>query len=96
MLADISYDLVMEADMEFAEGTFLLPGSEWQVFVFARGDVAKPGIKSGRWESGATGIFVEFPRESRLNQVVVEQVLSAALGVGEFRVVQGPDSMQLR
>ena len=29
MRAEISYDLVMDDDMEFVEGTYRLPGGDW-------------------------------------------------------------------
>src|SRR5687767_1242581 len=64
---EISYDLVMEEDMGFVEGTYRLPGGEWQVFVFSRfADVSEPDVQHGQWDSGVTGFFVRFPRSGRL------------------------------
>jgi hypothetical protein len=86
----------MDNDMEFVEGTYRLPGGEWEVFVFVRRDATEPSWKPSRWESGVAGIVVEYPRGRRLNKVAVEEVLSAALGVKEWVEVGGPDSMRLR
>jgi hypothetical protein len=96
MYAEISYDLMMEYEMAFVEGTYRVPGGDWQVFIFSRWDVAEPEIKQSQWESGVTGIVVRFPQSMRLNRLIVEQVLSETLGVGDWVVVRGPDSMQLR
>lgn len=97
MRAEISYDLVMEAEMSFAEGTFRLPGGEWQVFVFVRRNVTeRPIWWRSQWESGATGVTVAFPNEHVLNRGAVEAVLSDVTGATEWVEVRGPDSIQLR
>jgi hypothetical protein len=96
MRAEISYDLVMDDDMGFVEGTYRLPGQGWQVVIVSRYDVPEPDVVRGRWDSGFTGVFIRFPRVARLNAGAVERVLSAALGVSEWERVRGPDSMQLR
>jgi hypothetical protein len=96
MQAEISYDLIMDDDMDFVEGTYRLPGGDWQVVIVSLYDVAEPEVVPQRWRSGATGLFVRFPRSERLDRFVVERVLSAELGVQEWVVVRGPDSMQLR
>lgn len=54
--AEISYDLVMEEDMSFVEGTYRRPDFDWQVFIFSRNDVSSPKISSTTWQSGTTGI----------------------------------------
>jgi hypothetical protein len=95
--AEISYDLVMEDEMDFVEGTYRLPGGEWQVFIFTTfGEATEPHWVLSQWESGVTGLFVKYPRCSRLNKATAEAVLSEALGVTEWVEVRGPDSMQLR
>jgi hypothetical protein len=94
--AEISYDLVMGVDMAFVEGSYRLPGGDWQVVIVSRYDVVEPQVVPQRWESGASGVLVRFPRSARLDQAAVERVLSAALGVREWVAVRGPDSMQLR
>ncbi len=98
MRAEISYDLVMDDDMSFVEGTFRLPGGDWQVVIvsaFER-DVPEPQVVSQRWDSGVSGVFVRIPRSKRINVSTVEQVLSEAFGVSEWVRVRGPDSMNLR
>jgi hypothetical protein len=98
MRAEISYDLVMDDDMEFVEGTFRLPAGEWQVVIvsaFDR-DVPEPQVVPQRWDSGVSGVFVRLPRAERINAATVERVLSEALGVSEWVRVRGPDSMALR
>lgn len=98
MRAEISYDLVMDDDMEFVEGTFRLPGGPWQVVIFSasRRDVPEPEVVLQVWDTGASGVFVRFPCHLPLNAEAVERVLSRALGVSEWVRVRGPDSMQLR
>lgn len=96
MRAEISYDLVMEEEMSFVEGTFRLPGGEWQVFIFLRRDVTEPAWRRSRWDSGVTGVVVEYPNGRVLNKAVVETVLAGVLAVTEWVEVRGPDSMRLR
>jgi hypothetical protein len=99
MRAEISYDLKMQDDMSFVEGTYRLPGSDLQVFIFLGGkqrNVPETEVLPQVWDSGVTGVAIRFPRERRLNMAVVEEVLSAAFGVKEWVRVRGPDSMNLR
>ena len=96
MRAEISYDLVMDEDMGFVEGTFRLPGGDWQVVIVSRYDVAEPVAVPQVWDGGVRGVFVRFPRGWPLNAAAVERVLSLAADVSEWVVVRGPDSMQLR
>jgi len=98
MRAEISYDLVMDDDMDFVEGTYRLPGGQWQVVIVSafNRDVPEPQVSPQRWESGVSGVFVRIPRTEKINAATVERVLSAALGVSEWVRVRGPDSMQLR
>ncbi len=98
MRAEISYDLVMDDDMEFVEGTYRLPGEEWRVVIvsaFGR-DISEPLVSRQKWESGVSGVFVRIPRTEQISAATVERVLSKALGVSEWVRVRGPDSMQLR
>src|SRR5262249_35314102 len=66
--AEISYDLVMEDEMSFVEGTYRLPGGEWQVFIFIpwQGSNAVVWTRS-EWDSGVTGrgggVLEEVPLE---------------------------------
>ena len=98
MKAEISFDIVMDGDLDFVEGTYRLPGHDWQVLIFSRN---QPGEKleintKAQWESGVTGIAVHFPRAETLTKVIVLRILSDALGVDEWDEVCGPDSMRLR
>lgn len=96
MRAEISYDLVMDDDMSFVEGTYRLADGNWRVVIVSRCDVPEPQVLPQQWESGVSGLFVRFPRAGRLNRAAVEELLSAALGVSEWVEVRGPDSMKLR
>jgi hypothetical protein len=96
MKGEISYDLVMEDDMAFVEGTFRIGDGLWQVFIFKKDSVNQPVVTPGRWASGIAGVFVRLPQSARLNNELVEQVLSEHLRVDEWHEVRGPDSMQLR
>src|SRR5262249_16058541 len=96
MHGEICYDLVMEQEMSFVEGTHRLPGHDWQVFIFSRWRVEQPRVTVTQWHTGATGVFVRFPEYAMLNKAAVEQVLARALGVEGWVEVSGPDSMQLR
>jgi len=95
--AEISYDLVMEEEMTFVEGTYRLPGGEWQVFILTTlGEATAPHWTFSQWESRVMGVFARFPRNQRLNKATAETILSEALGVTEWVEVRGPDSMNLR
>jgi hypothetical protein len=95
--AEISYDLVMDDEMDFVEGTYRLPGAEWQVFIFTTlGEATATHWRLSEWKSGVTGVFVRCPRDRPLNKRAVEAILSEALSVGEWIEIRGPDSMQLR
>lgn len=98
MRAEISYDLVLDDDMEFIEGTYRLPGQDWQVFIVSafQRDVPDSQIEPQRWRSGVTGVLLRIPRAEKINEGTVERLLSEALHVSEWTRVQGPDSMQLR
>ncbi len=85
MRAEISYDLVMEEEMSFVEGTFRLPAGEWQVFIFSRRNASdRPIWWRDCWESGVTGVVVTFPNEQVLNKKAVEVVLTDATGATEW------------
>jgi len=95
--AEISFDLIMEEDMGFVEGTYRLPASDWQVFIFSSCPIERPEVDiNAKWSSGITGVHVGFPKAQKLNKAVVLRVLSDALGVTEWQEVKGPDSMKLR
>jgi len=93
---EISYDLVMDDDMGFVEGTFRLPGGPWQVIIVSKGCSPTVEVQHSVWESGVEGLVITVPRERRLNRAVVEAELAQAVGVGCWVEVVGPDSMALR
>lgn len=92
----ISYDLVMDDDRDFVEGTYRIGGCDWCVFNFSKRPQDGPTWKASTWDGGVCGVVVHVPRETRLNVASVERFLSQILGVGTWELVRGPDSMQLR
>lgn len=96
MRAEISYDLVMDEDMNFVEGTFRLPGGEWQVVVVSKRPVPSLETNLTTWDSGVTGLVVTFPLDWKLDRAAVETLLSQVFGVGGWDEVRGPDSIWLR
>jgi hypothetical protein len=96
MAGEISYDLVMEDDMAFVEGTFRLPYGEWQVVIVSKRPVLTMVVNRTTWDSGVTGIFVEFPKEQVLGKSAVMRLLSETYGIKIWNEVRGPDSMILR
>jgi hypothetical protein len=96
MMGEISYDLVMEDDMDFVEGTYRIGDGDWRVFVTNRAAIDRAEVSSFRWLSGVTGVVLRVPQSGRLNKQVVEWLLSEWLGVSEWREVRGPDSIQIR
>jgi hypothetical protein len=96
MDAEISFDLVMEECMAFVEGCYRLPERSWEVFTINKHPVAEPKHHFCRWQSGVTGLALHVPKETNLNKVQVERLLSSILQVKGWRTVRGPDSMELR
>jgi hypothetical protein len=99
MQGEISYDMVMEDDMGFVEGTYRLGRGDWQVFIFTRltrKQIEQPRWEVAVWDSGATGNVFFVPRSFRLNMASVETLMSEALCCERWKRVKGPDSMQLR
>jgi hypothetical protein len=97
MKAQISFDLVMIDEMSFVEGTYRLPGHDWQVLIVSRYPIAEPKINvNATWQGGITGCAIHFPEAQTLNKRIVLQLLSEAFGVAEWEEVRGPDSMKLR
>ena len=96
MHGEISYDLVMDDNMDFVEGTFRLPDGDWQIIIVTRYDILEPQVLRQRWESGINGVYVRFPKCDRLDQDAVEQLLRVVFGIIGWKCVRGPDSMRLR
>jgi hypothetical protein len=97
MNAEISFDCYYPEDCDHIEGCYRLPGEEWRVFYFTRWWQGKPEVRPDAvWRSGITGVQVNHPKDAVLNNSVVMQVLSSALGVTHWTEVRGPDSLQLK
>lgn len=96
MIGQISYDLVMDEDNSFAEGSFRVGNGPWQVFIVNKRDVSEVTITPSTWDSGVTGIVIKLPRGMRLDKALVERLLSEQFHVDNWVEVRGPDSMQLR
>lgn len=93
---EISFDLAMEDDMSFVEGTYRLRQGEWRVFIFSRYDGKQVLSSSQQWESGVGGWRIQTPQELKLNRESVMQILGDLLYVEQWLEVRGPDSMNLR
>jgi hypothetical protein len=96
MIGEISYDLVMEEDMQFVEGTYRIGGGDWRVFIVKKAPIPQSEVAPCQWESGVAGVTITMDESIRLNKRVVEEVLMAWLGVEKWNEVRGPDSMDLR
>jgi hypothetical protein len=95
--AEISYDLMMEDELDFVEGTYRLPGGDWQVFVTHSGNVPEVEVKPQVWDSGIRGVVIHFPLKNRkLNRTAIEAKLSDYFDTQTWKEVRGPDSIQLR
>ena len=96
MSGEISYDLVMEEDMSFVEGTFRVGPSPWSVFIVSKRAVELPVWEAHTWESGVTGLVFHVPLATSLDTASVEALLSRAIGCDQWQRANGPDSMVLR
>ncbi len=102
MQGQISYDLVMDDDMPFVEGTYRLVSGdvsgEWHVFIFifSKIDAERPQWNQTAWPSGVEGLVFWVPASMTLNMASVEDLMGQALSVQKWERVQGPDSMVLR
>jgi hypothetical protein len=99
---EVSFDLVMEDDMSFVEGTFRLPGEFWRVFVFGKWDGAALQCKrqiwpnKNPWRESIDGLAFSAPKNANLNRAYVLAALSEALNIRDWTEVRGPDSISLR
>ena len=94
--AEISFDLVMEDEMPFAEGTYRLRGGEWHVFIFSRYEGKRILSTFDEWQNGCKGRVVKMPEGAKLNREVIKKILGEILYVTDWLEVRGPDSMNLR
>jgi hypothetical protein len=96
MRGDISYDLVMDDDMSFVEGTFRFGDDDWQVVIVSKKPVPEPTITPSAWSSGVKGIVIYVPKATVLNRQLVEGLMSREFGVDRWNEVRGPDSLKIR
>jgi hypothetical protein len=93
---EVSFDVVVDDDMDWVDGTYRLPNRFWEVMIFGKQDVSEAGHQRTEWPSGITGVVFVVPRGDRLNRQYVQQSLAAAFGIDGWVEVRGPDSMVLR
>ncbi len=97
---EFSFDIIMEDDMNYVEGTYRLPGRFWEVMIFRRSDVPqlqhRPNQPPVEWSSGITGTVFDVPRGENLNREYVRKALRVAFGHEDWVEIRGPDSMVLR
>lgn len=96
MNGEISFDLVMESNMDFIEGTYRVDGGPWNVFIFKRDGIETPQIAPARWDSGVEGVLIRYPRTATLDKDTAQSILGTWLNVSTWFEVKGPDSMNLR
>jgi len=94
---EISFDTMLDdGDNGTVEGSFRVPGSFWQVFVFLKGDVGELRPEIGPWRSGIYGAEFVVPRSATVNRKFVIGVMSEAFGTRDWAEVHGPDSLALK
>ncbi|PHX64521.1 MAG: hypothetical protein CK551_00435 [Planctomycetaceae bacterium] len=49
MTGEISYDIAMDADNSFVEGSYRVGDGAWQVFIVSKRDVTEAIIKPSTW-----------------------------------------------
>jgi hypothetical protein len=97
---EVSFDIVLEDDNGYIEGTYRLPGEFWQVLIMRKADVPRlrhrPSQPPVEWASGITGVVFDVPRAAKLDREYVFLAMTEAFGWREWVEVAGPDSMRLR
>ena len=96
--AEITFDLIMDNNMDFVEGCYRLDTGAWQVFVVSKEEDSEAiEVSKGLvWDSGVIGLNAFVPLRTRLNRDSIKRILSEELGVTEWTEVSGPDSIQIR
>jgi hypothetical protein len=97
---EFSFDIIMDEDKQYVEGTYRLPGKFWEVLIVRKADVPalqhRPSRPPIEWASGITGVIIDVPREDKLNREYVRNALASVFGYTDWVEVAGPDSMILR
>ena len=47
--AEISFDIVLKEDHDWAEGTYRLPGEFWKIMIFKKDDVPSIQYEPSKW-----------------------------------------------
>ena len=100
--AEISFDIVLKEDHDWAEGTYRLPGEFWKIMIFKKDDV--PSIQyepskwaqTSKWEPEFTGVVFWLPRADKVDRDYLLRAMSLAFGYSDWVEVSGPDSMIMR
>jgi hypothetical protein len=86
-----------DEDADDFEGCYRVPPGDWKVFYFTRAWEHSPGVfPNATFSSGIKGVGVNYPKDKELTRMVVRNTLSELLGVTEWEVVAGPDSLRLK
>lgn len=99
---EISFDLVLDEDNGWNEGSYRLPGEFWKVVIFNKDDVPEIQCRPQKWqrptkwEREMTGVSIRFPRSAKMGRDNILQAMSHFFGYREWVQVDGPDSMLLR
>jgi hypothetical protein len=93
---EFSFDIIMEDDMVWVEGTYRLPGIFWEAMVFGKIDVPELRFKRGKTYGDVPGIWFDVPRDAQLNRQYIVQALATAFQIGGWVEVAGPDSTVFR
>jgi hypothetical protein len=93
---EISFDVVIENDNSFVEGSYRLPGRCWEVLIMSKKDVPELRYRPSTWSSGITGLIVDVPKSIAIDQAFVINTMASVFGEKAWAVVKGPDSIVLR
>lgn len=93
---EISFDVLIEDDNSFVEGSYRLPGRFWEVLIMSKKDVPELRYRPTTWSSGITGLIVDVPKSIAIDQAFVINTMASVFGEKAWAVVKGPDSIVLR
>jgi hypothetical protein len=92
----ISFDLIMEDDMDFVEGCYCDTGEAAKVFVITKASCETPVFRAVQWPSGVTGVNIYVPHAQVLDRSSSLRLMTCFTGIADWQVVFGPDSITLR
>jgi hypothetical protein len=103
MRGEVTFDTIDDgSERDHVEGCYRLPAAEWMIFYFTHrinGErwTGSPIIrKEVTFQSGAKGMDAVMPISTRLDNGNILRLLGEILGVEEWVIVRGPDSLQLK